>query len=259
LSLLLTLSLALGLAVLSAVQARREFNEHFLWLARTAHNYNRMCTEVVVLFHRQCELLPEAHLEEMFEDPEDIQLLNDLEARSLQQASVAELELLYHQDHPCSAPPTGEPALYYFTCSNVDHVETPSDLHQVPGVQGLSHGIFADPSGASLSEIARAPSPDSQVVVPKQEPTSSSVQGTSCVRFNNVPPITTMPEAPASPPRSADASSAGNPVAPHIPVRPCQSSIRKFFVATPVRKRDPGGVQPMEGVVGGDESHAASG
>ncbi|KAJ7300647.1 hypothetical protein DFH08DRAFT_828243, partial [Mycena albidolilacea] len=191
---------ALGSAVLSAVQARRELNEHFLWLARAAHNYDRLCTEVVVLFRRQRELLPEAHLEEMFEDPADIQLLNDLEARSLQHASAAELELLYQQDHPRSAPPAGKPALHYFTRSHPDHVDIPSDLHQIPGVQGLSHGIFADPSGTSLSDIARAPSPDAQPEVPQQKPPPLSVQGTSNARFVDVPPIATMPEAPASPP-----------------------------------------------------------
>ncbi|KAJ7720235.1 hypothetical protein B0H14DRAFT_3521010 [Mycena olivaceomarginata] len=228
---------ALGSAVLSAVQARRDLNEHFLWLARAAHNYDRMCTEVVVLFRRQRELLPEAHLEEMFEDPADIQLLNDLEARSLQQASPAELELLYHQEHPRSAPPAGKPVPHYFTRSNFDHVETPSDLNQ----------------------IARAPSPDAKIMVPKQEPPSSSVQGTSHVRFDDVPPIATMPEAPASPPRSNDTSSAGNPVAPHTPVGSRQPSIRKFFTPTPAHKRVPGDVQPMEGVVGGKGSHAASG
>jgi hypothetical protein len=237
------------------VQARCDLIEHFLWLAHAAHNYDWLCTEVVVLFRRQCKLLPEAHLEEMFKDPEDIQLLNDLEECSLQQDSAAELELLYHQDHPHSAPPAGKLALHYYTRSNANHVETPSDLLQVPGV----HGIFTDPSGASLLEIACAPSPDSQVVVPKLEPTSSSVQGTSRVRFDNIPPIATMPKAPASPPCSADASSAGNSVALHTPVGLHQSSIRKFFVATPVRKRDPGGIQPMEGVVCGDDSHAASG
>ncbi|KAJ7812464.1 hypothetical protein B0H14DRAFT_3478832 [Mycena olivaceomarginata] len=250
---------ALSSAVLSAVQARRDLNEHFLWLARAAHNYDRLCTEVVVLFRRQRELLPEAHLEEMFEDPDDIQLLNDLEARSLQHASAAELELLYQQDHPRSAPPAGKPALHYFTRSNPDHVDIPSDLHQVPGVQGLSHGIFADPSGASLTDIARAPSPDAKPAVPQQEPPSSSVQGSSHVRFDDVPPIATMPEAPASPPRPVATSSAGNPVAPHTPVGSRQPSIRKFFTPTPVHKRVPGDVQPMEGVVGGEGSHAASG
>ncbi|KAJ7842392.1 hypothetical protein B0H14DRAFT_3456933 [Mycena olivaceomarginata] len=250
---------ALSSAVLSAVQARRDLNEHFLWLARAAHNYDRLCTEVVVLFRRQRELLPEAHLEEMFEDPDDIQLLNDLEARSLQHASAAELELLYQQDHPRSAPPAGKPALHYFTRSNPDHVDIPSDLHQVPGVQGLSHGIFADPSGASLTDIARAPSPDAKPAVPQQEPPSSSVQGSSHVRFDDVPPIATMPEAPASPPRPVATSSAGNPVAPHTPVGSRQPSIRKFFTPTLVHKRVPGDVQPMEGVVGGEGSHAASG
>ncbi|KAJ7702520.1 hypothetical protein B0H14DRAFT_3527255 [Mycena olivaceomarginata] len=240
---------ALGSAVLSAVQARRDLNEHFLWLARATHNYDQMCTEVVVLFRRQRELLPEAHLEEMFEDP----------ARSLQQASPAELELLYHQEHPRSAPPAGKPVPHYFTRSNFDHVETPSDLNQVPGVEHLSHGIFAGTSGASLSEIARAPSPDAKIMVPKQEPPSSSVQGTSHVRFDDVPPIATMPEAPASPPRSNNTSSAGNPVAPHTPVGSRQPSIRKFFTPTPAHKRVPGDVQPMEGVVGGKGSHAASG
>ncbi|KAJ7300354.1 hypothetical protein DFH08DRAFT_1001797 [Mycena albidolilacea] len=250
---------ALSSAVLSAVQARRDLNKHFLWLARAAHNYDRLCTEVVVLFRRQRELLPEAHLEEMFEDPDDIQLLNDLEARSLQHASAAELELLYQQDHPRSAPPAGKPALHYFTRSNPDHADIPSDLHQVPGVQDLSHGIFANPSGASLSEIARAPSPDAKIVVPKQEPPSVSVQGTSHVRFDDVLPIATMPEAPASPPRPVATSSAGNPVAPHTPVGSRQPSIRKFFTPTPVHKRVRGDVQPMEGVVGGEGSHAASG
>ncbi|KAJ7867004.1 hypothetical protein B0H14DRAFT_3442130 [Mycena olivaceomarginata] len=249
---------ALSSAVLSAVQARRDLNEHFLWLARAAHNYDRLCTEVVVLFRRQRELLPEAHLEEMFEDPEDIQLLNDLETRSLQHESAAELELLYKQDHPRSAPPAGKPALHYFTRSNPDHFETPSNLSQVPGAQGLSLGIFANPSGASLSEIARAPSPDTKIVVPKQEPPSSSVQGTSRVHFEP-PPIATMPEAPASPPCSVGTSSAVNPVAPHTPVGSRQPSIRKFFTPTPAHKRVPGDVQPMEGVVSGEGSHAASG
>ncbi|KAJ7354043.1 hypothetical protein DFH08DRAFT_803957 [Mycena albidolilacea] len=40
---------ALNSVVLSAVQARRDLNEHFLWLARAANNYDRLCTEVVVL------------------------------------------------------------------------------------------------------------------------------------------------------------------------------------------------------------------
>jgi hypothetical protein len=86
-------------------------------------------------------------------------------------------------------------------------------------------------------------------VVPKQEPPSSSVQVTSHVRFDDVPPIATMSEAPASPPRSVDTSSVGS----HQP------SIRKFFTPTPAHKRVPGDVQPMEGVVGGEGSHAASG
>jgi hypothetical protein len=130
-----------------------------------------------------------------------------------------------------------------------------SALH---GSEHLSSSIFTNTAGASLSDIDHAPSPDTESLVPKQEPGTSSVQGTAHIHFEQ-PPIATMSVASNSPPLSPDGLPSGNPVAPHTPVGPCQLSIHKFLVTTPARKRDVGGIQPIEGVVGGEGLHAALG
>ncbi|KAJ7681309.1 hypothetical protein B0H14DRAFT_3535844 [Mycena olivaceomarginata] len=60
---------------------------HYAMLARAAHNFDRLCTEVVVLFNHQSSVLPLSHLEQMFEDPEDIQMLRELSERAAEASS----------------------------------------------------------------------------------------------------------------------------------------------------------------------------
>jgi hypothetical protein len=232
--------------------------QHYAMLARAAHNFDRLCTEVVVLFNHQSSVLPLSHLEQMFEDPEDIQMLRELSERAAEASSRNALAAAYRHERPVTTSGPDSSGLTYYARHNRDSTVRPSKVSDFLGSEHLSPNIFINAAGASLSDIDRAPSPDNEIVVPKQEPPSSSVQGTSRVHFEP-PPIATMPEAPASPPRSADSSFVGNPLVPHTPGGPRQPSIRKFFTPTPAHKRVPGDVQPMEGVVGGEGSHAASG
>jgi hypothetical protein len=133
----------------------------------------------------------------------------------------------------------------------------PSTVCALRRSEHLSSHIFANAAGTSLSDIDRVPSPDAESLVPQQELGTSSVQGSAHVHFEP-PPIATMLVASNSPPPSPDGLPSGNPVAPHTPVGPRQSTIHKYLVS-PARKRATGDVQPMEGVVGGNGSHAASG
>ncbi|KAJ7824995.1 hypothetical protein B0H14DRAFT_3468907, partial [Mycena olivaceomarginata] len=208
---------ALASVVMSAAQARRDMVQQYAMLARAAHNFDRICTEVVVLFNHQSSVLPLSHLEQMFEDPEDIQML--------------------HSN-----------GLTYYARHNRDSTARPSQASALRESEHLSSHIFANAAGASLSDIYRIPSPDAESLVPPQELRTSSVQGSAHVHFEQ-PPIATMSVASNSPPPSPDVLPSGNPAAPHTPVGSRQPSIRKFFTPTPAHKRVPGGVQPMEGVV----------
>ncbi|KAJ7788600.1 hypothetical protein B0H14DRAFT_3503997 [Mycena olivaceomarginata] len=248
---------ALASVVMSAAQARRDMVQHYAMLARAAHNFDRLCTEVVVLFNHQSSVLPLAHLEQMFEDPEDIQMLRALSDRAAEASSRAALEASYRHERPVTPSGPDSNGLTYFARHNRDSTARPSKVSDLLGSEHLSPNIFTDAPGASLSDIARAPSPDDQPLVPKPEPTTSSVQGASHVHFEQ-PPIATMSVASNSPPPSPDGLPSGNPVAPHTPVAPRQSTLHKYLVS-PARNRVAGDVQPMEGVVGGAGSHAASG
>ncbi|KAJ7318051.1 hypothetical protein DFH08DRAFT_820073 [Mycena albidolilacea] len=52
---------ALALVVMSVAQARRDMVQHYAMLTPTAHNFDRLCTEVVVLFNHQSSVLPLGH------------------------------------------------------------------------------------------------------------------------------------------------------------------------------------------------------
>ncbi|KAJ7817379.1 hypothetical protein B0H14DRAFT_3474701 [Mycena olivaceomarginata] len=236
-----------GGVVMSAAQARRDMVQHYAMLARAAHNFDRLCSEVVVLFNYQSSVLPLSHLEQMFEDPEDIQMLRELTA----------LEASYRHERPVTTSGPDSSGLTYYARHNRDSTVRPSKVSALLGSEHLSPNIFMNAAGASLSDIARAPSPDDKPLVPQQELGTSSVQGSAHVRFEQ-PPIATMSVASNSPPPSPDGLPSGNPVAPHTPVAPRQATIHKYLVS-PARKRATGDFQPMEGVVGGEGSHAASG
>ncbi|KAJ7328915.1 hypothetical protein DFH08DRAFT_967300 [Mycena albidolilacea] len=248
---------ALASVVMSAAQARRDIVQHYAMLTRTAHNFDRLCTELGVLFNHQSSVLPLSHLEQMFEDPEDIQMLHELSDRAAEASSRKSLEAAYRHKWPVTASGPDSNGLSYYARHNRDATMRPSQVSALLSSEHLSPNIFTNAAGASLSDIDRTPSPDDKSLVPKQEPGTSSVQGTAHVRFKQ-PPITTMLVASNSPPLSPDALPSGNPVVPHTPVGPCQSSIHKFFVPSPC-KHAAGGVQPMEGVVSGNGLHAASG
>ncbi|KAJ7343708.1 hypothetical protein DFH08DRAFT_810266 [Mycena albidolilacea] len=249
---------ALASVVMSAAQARRDMVQQYAMLARAAHNFDRLCTEVVVLFNHQSSVLPLSHLEQMFEDPEDIQMLRALSDRAAEASSRKALEAAYRHERAVTTSGPDSNGLTYYARHNRDSTARPSQVSALRGSEHLSSHIFANATGASLSDIDRVPSPDNESLVPKPEPGTSSVQGTSHVRFEQ-PPIATMSVASNSPPPSPDGLPSGNPVAPHTPVVSRQPTIRQFFTLTPAHKRVPGGVQPMEGVVGGEGSHAASG
>ncbi|KAJ7824017.1 hypothetical protein B0H14DRAFT_3469631 [Mycena olivaceomarginata] len=248
---------ALASVVMSAAQARRDMVQHYAMLARAAHNFDRLCTEVVVLFNHQSSVLPLSHLEQMFEDPEDIQMLRELSERAAEASSKNALAAAYRHERPVTTSGPDSSGLTYYARHNRDSTVRPSKVSDLLGSEHLSPNIFINAAGASLSDIDRAPSPDDESLVPKPEPGTSSVQGTSHVRFEQ-PPIATMSVASNSPPPSPDGLPSGNPVAPHTPVVPRQATIHKYLVS-PARKRATGDVQPMEGVVGGEGSHAASG
>ncbi|KAJ7788902.1 hypothetical protein B0H14DRAFT_3503657 [Mycena olivaceomarginata] len=249
---------ALASVVMSAAQARQDMVQHYAMLAHAAHNFDRLCTEVVVLFNHQSSVLPLSHLENMFEDPEDIQMLHALSDRAAEASSKKALEATYCYERPITTSGPDALGTSYYARHNRDALVRPSTVSALHGSEHLSPHIFANATGASLSDIDRTPSPDDESTVPKQEPGTSSVQGTSHVHFEQ-PPIATMSMASNSPPPSPDGLPSGNPVAPHTPVGPRQSSIHKFLVMTPARKQATGDVQPMEGVVSGEGSHAASG
>jgi hypothetical protein len=234
--------------------------QHYAMLAHAAHNFNRLCTEVVVLFNHQSSVLPLGHLENMFEDPEDIQMLRVSSDRAVEASSKKDLEAAYRHERPVTVTTSGPDALgtRYYARHSCDALVRPSMVSALYGSEHLLSSIFSNTAGTSLSDIDRAPSPDDESSVPKQEPGTSSVQGMVHVHFEQ-PPIAMMSVASNSPPPSLDSLPSGNPVAPHTPIGPCQSSIHKYLVTMPVRKRDPGSVQPMEGVVGGEGSDAASG
>jgi hypothetical protein len=231
--------------------------QHYAMLARASHNFDRLCTEVVVLFNHQSSVLPLSHLEQMFEDPEDIQMLRELSERAAEASSRTALEASYRHERPVTTSGPDSSGLTYYARHNRDSTARPSKVSALLGSEHLSPNIFMNAAGASLSDIARAPSPDDKSLVPQQELGTSSVQGSVHVRFEQ-PPIATMSVASNSPPPSPDGLPSGNPVAPHTPVAPHQSTIHKYLVL-PARKRVTGDVQPMEGVVGGEGSHAASG
>jgi hypothetical protein len=85
---------------MSAAQARRDMVQHYAMLARSAHNFDHLCTEVVVLFNHQSSVLPLSHLEQMFEDSEDIQMLRALSDRAAEVSSKRFLEALYRHERP---------------------------------------------------------------------------------------------------------------------------------------------------------------
>jgi hypothetical protein len=247
--------LVLASVVMSATQARWDMVQHYAMLARSAHNFNHLCTEVVVLFNHQSSVLALSHLEQMFEDPEDIQMLRALSDHTTEAPSKKNLEASYRHERlvTTSGPDSSGLTYTYYARHNRDSTVRPSKVSDLLGSEHLLPNIFTNAASALLSDINRAPSPDNESLVSKQEPGTSSVQGTAHVRFEQ-PPIATM----NSPPPSPDGLPSGNPVAPHTPLGPRQSTIHKYLVS-PARKRATGDVRPMEGVVGGDGSHAASG
>jgi hypothetical protein len=228
--------------------------QHYAMLAPSAHNFDRLCTEVVVLFNHQSSVLSLSHLEQMFENPEDIQMLHALSDRAAEASSKRFLEALYRHERPVTTSGPDLSRLTYYARHNWDSTACPSKLSDLPG---LSPNIFTDAPGASLSNITCKPSPDYKSLVPKPEPETSSVQGALHVHFEQSP-ITTMSVASNSLPPSPDGLPSGNPVTPHTPVGLRQSSIHKYLVL-PAHKRASGDVQPMEGVVGGEGSHAVLG
>jgi hypothetical protein len=235
--LLLTfLFLALSSVVMSAAQARRDMVQHYVMLTRAAHNFDHLCTKVVVLFNHQSSVLPLSHLEQMFEDPEDIQMLRALSDCVAEMSSKKALEAVYRHERPITTSGPEALGTSYYARHNCDALVRPSMVSTLHGSEYLSLNIFANAAGASLTDIDRAPSPDYESVVPKLEPGTSSVQGSSHVHFEQ-PPIATMSVASNSPPLSPDGLPSGTPVAPHTPVGPRQPSIHKFLVTTPARKR----------------------
>jgi hypothetical protein len=211
----------------------------------------------VVLFNHQSSVFPFSHLEQIFEDPKDIQMLHALSDRAAEASSRKALEAAYRHEWPVTTSGPDPNGLTYFARHNHDTLVHPSTVSALHGSKHLSSHIFANAAGASLSNIDRIPSPDAESLVPQQELGTSSVQGSTHVHFEQ-PPIATMPVTSNLPPPSPDGLPSGNPVAPHTPIVPRQSTIHKYLVS-PARKRATGDVRPMEGVVGGEGSHAASG
>ncbi|KAJ7787131.1 hypothetical protein B0H14DRAFT_3505935 [Mycena olivaceomarginata] len=188
----------------------------------TAHNFDCLCTKVVVLFNHPSSVLPLLHLEQMFEDPEDIQMLHVLSGRATEASSRKALEASYRHERPVTTSGPDSNRLTYYARHHCDAFVRHSTMSALCGSEHLSP--------------KSSPTPLS--MVPKQKPATSSVQRTSHVHFEQ-PPITTMSVASNSPPPSPDGLPSGNLVAPHTP-------------------RATGDAQPMEGVIGGEGSHAVS-
>jgi hypothetical protein len=188
--------------------------QHYVMLARTAHNFDRLCTEVVVLFNHQSSVLLLGHLENMFEDPEDIQMLLALSDCAVETSSKQASEAAYHHEGPITTSGPDTLGTSYYAHHNRDTLVQPSTVSALHGSEHLSPNIFANAASTSLTDIDRAPSLDDEFVVPNQEPGTSSVQGSSHVHFEQ-PPITTMSVASNSPPLSPDGLPSGNPITPH--------------------------------------------
>ncbi|KAJ7871816.1 hypothetical protein B0H14DRAFT_3439252 [Mycena olivaceomarginata] len=190
---------ALASVIMSAAQARRDMVQHYAMLACSAHNFDCLCTEVVVLFNHQSSVLPLSHLEQMFEDPEDIQMLRALSDRAVEASSKKALEDFYRYKRLVTTSAPDSNRLSYYSRHSRDATARPSKVSDLLGSEHLSPNIFTNAPGASLSDIAHTPSPDDESLVPKQEPGTSSVQGAPHVRFEQ-PPIATMSVASNSPP-----------------------------------------------------------
>ncbi|KAJ7861671.1 hypothetical protein B0H14DRAFT_3445142 [Mycena olivaceomarginata] len=225
-----------GGVVMSAAQARRDMVQHYAMLARAAHNFDRLCSEVVVLFKYQSSVLPLSHLEQMFEDPEDIQMLRELSDRAADASSRTALEASYRHERPVTTSGPDSSGLTYYARHNRDSTVRPSKVSALLGSEHLSPNIFMNAAGASLSDIARAPSPDDKPLVPQQEP-----RDLFCAGFR-ARPIRT----------AAHRDHVGG-------IQLAASATIHKYLVSPARKRATGDFQPMEGVVGGEGSHAASG
>jgi hypothetical protein len=127
----------------------------------------------------------------MFEDSEDIQMLCALSDRAAEASSKRFLEASYRHEWPVTTSGPDPSGLTYYSRHNRDSTVRPSKVSDLLGLEHLSPNIFTDAPGASLSDIARAPSPDDKSLVPKPEPATSSVQGALHVHFEQ-PPIATM-------------------------------------------------------------------
>ncbi|KAJ7654900.1 hypothetical protein B0H14DRAFT_3540763, partial [Mycena olivaceomarginata] len=155
----------------------RDMVQHYAMLARTAHNFDRLCTEVVVLFNHQSSVLPLSHLEQMFEDPEDIQMLRELSERAAEALlrMLWRLRIATNGRWTTSGPDSS--GLTYYARHNRD-----STTCALQGVASWALSTFR-PTFSSTPPALRSPTStapphqNDESLVPKPETGTSSVQG----------------------------------------------------------------------------------
>ncbi|KAJ7213324.1 hypothetical protein B0H12DRAFT_1242290 [Mycena haematopus] len=220
---------ALASSLLTAVRARQEADAAFRHLAFRLTAHEDAINEVVRTFSTQQEFLPAHFLDDSFEDPDDVQLLQQLSERV--GANRLELELQYTDTHPTTRPfqrladlsLDGAPDVYTQGYPP-GVVAGPSTIDEVPGVEHLSRSVFA---GADAPEAdASLPEVDPRVNSPVQ-PVSPHLARATTPTFTALSlgragpllqtpptPSVSMPVAPPTTPLSKSVSFAPPPERP---------------------------------------------
>ncbi|KAJ7218246.1 hypothetical protein B0H12DRAFT_1241659 [Mycena haematopus] len=220
---------ALASSLLTAVRARQEADAAFRHLAFRLTAHEDAINEVVRTFSTQQEFLPAHFLDDSFEDPDDVQLLQQLSERV--GANRLELELQYTDTHPTTRPfqrladlsLDGAPDVYTQGYPP-GVVAGPSTIDEVPGVENVSRSVFA---GADAPEAdASLPEVDPRVNSPVQ-PVSPHLARATTPTFTALSlgragpllqtpstPSVSMPAAPPTTPLSKSVSFAPPPERP---------------------------------------------
>ncbi|KAJ7247375.1 hypothetical protein B0H12DRAFT_1072896 [Mycena haematopus] len=229
---------ALASSLLTAVRARQEADAAFRHLLYRLTVHEDGINEVVRTFSTQQEFLPEHFLDDSFEDPDDVQLLQQLSERV--GANHLELELQYTDMHPTIHP---FQCLADLSLDGVPDVYTqgyppgvvagPSTIDEIPGIENISRSVFAGAdtleADASLPEVDPRVNPPVQPVSPHlarvTTPTFTSLSLGRAGPLLQTPPTPSslMPSALPTTPLSKSVSFAP-PSEPNAPPPPPPSS-----------------------------------